>query len=307
MNRPPRNMAASVRNRLLAMSRRTGEDFQFLLHRYAAERFLYRLGKSEYRDRFILKGGMLLVLWGESVYRPTRDLDFTGYGSGETADILDSFTEVCKVVVPDDGLVFDATSITAEPIREDAEYQGLRIRFRARLGTARVAMQIDVGFGDIVYPPAHLVDYPVLLGGPAPTVQAYPPETVVAEKLHALVLLGERSSRMNDLYDLHTLATRFPFDGPSLARAIAATFERRRTSISATLPAALTPRFYADETRATMWRAYLRRNGLPGAPADFGSLGVQLQSFLGPTWAALANSEAFTLRWPSGGPWEAVG
>lgn len=223
--RPPRNIAASVSARLLNLSRESGEDFQFLLLRYAAERFLYRLGESGHRDRYALKGAMLFALWGGSIYRPTRDLDFTGYGSNETEDVLASLREVCTVAVADDGLAFDAGRLTAEPIRDDAEYNGLRVRFQATLGDARIPMRIDIGFGNVIEPAATEVDYPTLLDGPAPRILAYPHEAVVAEKLHAMVVLGERNSRYKDFYDLHVLARQFPFDGERLARAIAATFE----------------------------------------------------------------------------------
>jgi hypothetical protein len=284
----------------------TGEDFQFLLQRYASERFLYRLGKSTHRSRYILKGAMLFALWGGSLYRPTRDLDFTGYGSTETDDILASLREVCSVPVADDGLSFDATTLTAEPIRDDAEYHGLRIKFRATLANARIPMQVDIGFGNAIEPPAIDTDYPTLLDGPAPNIKSYPQEAVVAEKLHALVMLGERNSRYKDFYDLHALARQFPFDGIRLARAITATFTRRNTAITPALPAGLAPRFYVDAARAGQWRAYLSRNELPGAPSDFAMVGEFLQTFLGPAWRALAAGQPFADSWPPTGPWSSA-
>ncbi|MGO8867311.1 MAG: nucleotidyl transferase AbiEii/AbiGii toxin family protein [Alphaproteobacteria bacterium] len=305
-SRPLKNVAASVRARLLDRSRVTREDFQFLLQRYAAERFLYRLGKSAHRDRYILKGAMLFALWGGSIYRPTRDLDFTGYGSNETEDVLAALREVCAFPVADDGLAFDAATLTAAPIRDDAEYNGLRIRFQVALGGTRIPMQIDIGFGNAIEPSAVEADYPTLLDSPAPRILAYPHEAVVAEKLHAMVVLGERNSRYKDFYDLHVIARQFPFDGESLARAIAATFERRRTPIDAALPAALAPRFYADGARAAQWRAYLARNRLPGGPADFAAAGELLQTFLGPIWSALGVGRSFSDAWPPTGPWRAA-
>lgn len=303
--RPLTNVAESVHRRLLNRSRQTDEDFQFLLQRYAAERFLYRLGQSAHRDRFVLKGAMLFALWGGSVYRPTRDLDFTGYGNSEADDVIATFEDVCAVAVPDDGLVFDATTVTAEPIRDEAEYGGLRVRLRAMLGNARIEMQIDIGFGNAIEPGANDVQYPTLLDAPAPNIRAYPHEAVVAEKLHTLVVLGERTSRIKDFYDLYTLATQFPFDGATLSKAIAATFERRKTKIEPAQPASLAPRFFADEARATQWRAYLDRNDLPGAPRDFAQAGAQIQAFLGPAWAALVAGDTFAGTWQPGGPWEA--
>jgi predicted nucleotidyltransferase component of viral defense system len=306
-SRPPTNLAASLRARLLNRSRRTGEDFQFILQRYAAERFLYRLGKSTHRDRYVLKGAMLFALWGGSAYRPTRDLDFTGYGSRETDDALTALREVCTVSVVDDGLTFDVATLAAEAIRDHAEDDnGLRIRFQATLAGALIPMQVDIGFGNAIEPPATEADYPTLFDLPAPRIRAYPREAVVAEKLHAMVVLGERNSRYKDFYDLRVLAGQFPFEGQRLARAIMATFERRRTTIDAALPAALTPRFYADSARAEQWRAYLTRNLLPGAPPDFGVVGELLQVFFGAVWSALATGRPFTDTWPPMGPWRSA-
>jgi predicted nucleotidyltransferase component of viral defense system len=301
--RPPRNVAASARDRLLERSRKTREDFQFLLHRYAAERFLYRLGKSSHRDRYVLKGAMLFPLWGGSIYRGTRDLDFTGYGSSEAADALATMQEVCAVPVAEDGLVFDAGTLTAEAIRDAAEYNGLRIRFQALLGVARVPIQIDIGFGNAIEPPATETEYPTLLDMPAPRIRAYPREAVVAEKLHAMVVLGESNSRYKDFYDLYVLARQFPFEGVRLTSAIAATFQRRRTAVEVGLPLALAARFYADAERAAQWRAYLTRNTLSGAPADWLAVGQLLQMFLEPPRRAVADSRTFSDTWPSAGPW----
>jgi predicted nucleotidyltransferase component of viral defense system len=302
-NRRSPNIAASVRAQLLNRSRSTGEDFQFLLLRYGAERFLYRLGKSPHRNRFVLKGAMLFPLWGGSIYRATRDLDFTGYGSNEIDDVLAAVREVCVLEVADDGLAFDCATLTADPIREDAEYNGLRIRFQATLAGARIPMQIDIGFGNAIEPPATEADYPTLLETPAPRIRAYSREAVVAEKLHAMVVLGERNTRYKDFYDLQVLARQFPFDGERLARAIIATFERRRTPITAEIPSALASRFYANDGRAGQWRAYLTRASLPGAPTDFGGVGQVLRGFLAPVWSALAEGVAFAYGWPKGGPW----
>ncbi len=250
MNRQkPKDIAASIRARLLARSRETGEDFQFLLQRYASERFLYRLGESPHRDRYVLKGAMLFALWGGSLYRATRDLDFTGYGNSETDAVIAAMREICTLPVANDGLTYDAATVMAEPIRETAEYNGLRVRLSATLAGARIPMQIDIGFGNAVEPPATEAEYPTLLGLPAPRIRAYPHEAVVAEKFHAMAVLGEINSRYKDFYDIYVLASRFGFDGERVARAIAATFDRRRTPIDAAFPAALTPRFFAEDRR----------------------------------------------------------
>lgn len=218
MKSPPTNQAASVHARLKTLFRESGGTFDFLLRRYAGERFLYRLGESRYRDQFILKGAALLALWGGSLYRPTRDLDFTGYGPSETESVLARLREVCELPVQEDGLRFDAASLTAEPIRDDAEYDGLRIEFQAFLGEARIPMRLDVGFGDAIEPAAQDAQYPTLLEHSAPRIRVYPREAVVAEKLHAMVCHGERNTRYKDFYDVYLLARHFEFAGRTLSR-----------------------------------------------------------------------------------------
>lgn len=200
-------------------------------------------------------------------------------------------------------MTFAVETLRSEPIRDATGYGGLRIAFEAWLGEVRVRMQLDVGFGNAIEPGAVEADYPVLLDAPAPRIRAYPPEAVVAEKLHAMVLLAERNSRMKDFYDVYVLATRFAFDGERLARAIAATFRRRDTEIGGDPPVALQATFYASADRARQWQAYLRRNALPGAPTDLNVVGDLLVRFLLAPWTALAAQEPFSDRWPPEGPW----
>lgn len=295
--RAVKNVAASVMERLHKRMSQTGENFQFLLQRYAAERFLFRLGKSPHRNRYILKGAMLFALWGGSIYRPTRDLDFTGYGSPDPNDVIVAIREICEVPVDDDGLQFETTNITAEPIRDESEYHGLRVHFRAMLGNTRIPMQIDIGFGNAIQPSAGDVEYPTLLNGEPPIIKAYPQEAVVAEKLHGLVVHGEATSRMKDLYDLYTIAGQFSFDGSTLADSVRATFQRRSTDFAVELPAGLTSRFYSDESRNVQWRAYLNKNQLPGATSDLAQIGTRIISFLSPVWEALATGLPFQLFW----------
>ena len=301
---PLRNVGASVRARLLERSWKTGDDFQLLLQRYGAERFLHRLGESPYRERFVLKGAMLLPLWGDAIYRPTRDLDLAGYGSSFPDDVRTAFRDICAVSVVDDGLVFDVEALSIEPIRGQDEYDALRIGFRATLDGARIPMQIDIGFGDAVHPPPIDAHYPVLLDAPHPRIRAYPREAVVAEKLHAMVAHGERNSRYKDFYDLHVLAQHFDFEGEHLVRAVGVTFEQRGTPVSEVLPVALTPSLYANVGHAERWVRYRIRNDLPAVPSDFGTVGDRVRSFLVEPWEALARGVEFTAKWPAGGPWQ---
>ena len=227
-------MAASVRQRLMNKAREQGEAFDLVLIRYTSERLLYRLSQSAFRDRFVLKGAMLFQLWGGSIHRPTRDLDLLAYGSPSPVDFEQLFREVCEEDVEDDGLNFRAESVHAVRMKEDEEYEGLRLKLQAYLDAARISVQIDVGFGDAVTPGPDEITYPTLLDFPAPTLKAYPRVTVVAEKFQAMVMLGIANSRMKDFYDVWTLARHFAFSGPVLCAAMRATFERRKTVLPST-------------------------------------------------------------------------
>jgi hypothetical protein len=245
-NKRGKNTAASVRDRLLALARKRGEDFQLLLTQYGLERLLYRLGQSQYRDRFILKGAMLFILWGDQPHRPTRDVDFLGFGDSSEAGLQDIFRELCSIPVEDDGLSLMADSVQVEVIRDEAEYGGIRVRLFGDLAGARVPIQADIGFGDAVTPEAKEVEYPTLLGNPAPHLRAYPRETVVAEKYQALVNLGMANSRMKDFYDLWVIARKFDFDGATLSESIRNTFSRRQTPLPEHTPFGFSAEFYED-------------------------------------------------------------
>ena len=213
MTKPVRDQAASVRQRLLNRARKEGEDFQLLLTLYCIERFLYRLSLSEHSEQFVLKGAMLFLLWRERSYRPTRDLDLLGRGESSFAHLEGRFRSVCRTEVESDGVEFDPSSVRASEIREEQEYGGVRVAVAARLGQARITLQIDIGFGDAITPKAQKVDFPSILDFPRARLLAYPRETVVAEKFQAMVVLGIANSRMKDFYDLWELASDFGFKG----------------------------------------------------------------------------------------------
>lgn len=258
----PANLAASVRQRLLNLSVTRREDPNLTLTRYALERLLYRLAQSEYVGQFILKGAMLFALWTKSEHRPTRDLDLLGFGEASGESLTAVFHELCGVEVEPDGLEFDPDSIRVTEIREGQSYQGQRVKLNARLGNANIPVQVDIGFGDVVTPAAQPIDYPTLLDLPAPRIRAYPPETVVAEKLQALVDLGMQNSRMKDFYDLWSIARQFSFEGQTLVAAVRAAFERRATTLPKTVPTGLSEEFSTDEQKNTQWRAFLERTQL---------------------------------------------
>ncbi len=298
---PPKDLAASVRARLFNHSQHAHADFQLILTRYAIERFLYRLGQSAYRERFILKGAMLFTAWAGWSPRPTRDVDLLGQGTPTRAELKKIMATVCGAVVEPDGLVFHPETIVVEAIREEQPYAGQRVQLRATLGAARINLQIDIGFGDVVTPA--WLTFPALLELPAPHILAYPRESVVAEKLEAMLHLGPVNSRLKDFYDLRLMAAQFSFDGRVLTHAIHATLQRRQTSLTARPPLALTPEFYQDRRRQTMWRAFLNKNRLAVEQETFERVGEEPESFLQPPLQAVTQAQTFRANWPPGGPW----
>lgn len=251
------DVSASVRARLLGQARRTGEEFERTLSRYAAERWLYRLGASEARDRCLLKGASLLAVWLPDPYRATRDVDVLATGATDDAAIRSLVAEVCAVPCPEDGLRFDLSGLAISPIRPEDVYAGRRARFRAYLGSARIVLQLDIGIGDAVAIAPEEITYPTLLPAlPPPYLRAYPREVSMAEKFEAMVRLGTRNSRMKDFHDVWALAGAFAFTGDSLQRATAACFERRGTPWTSEAPGVLTPAFYQRDELASRWRSY---------------------------------------------------
>lgn len=259
------NLPASVRARLLSLSKVTGQTFDLVLTRFALERLLYRVSKSRYADRFVLKGAMLLTTWFDDPTRPTRDIDLLGFGDPDSEEMLRAFREIMQVEA-EDGIAFEPDSLGVDRIREDDRYGGVRMRARATLAGARISVVIDVGFGDAIEPGLEQLVYPTLLDFPAPKLRAYAQETVIAEKFQAMIDLGRANSRMKDFYDIWLLVKSFPFEDDRLARAIAATFARRLTPIPSELPDALSAEFAADAAKVRQWKAFTEDLAvMPGA------------------------------------------
>jgi hypothetical protein len=299
-----RNLAISVRARLLNHARETQQDYNLVLTRYAIERLLYRLSISQYADQFLLKGALLFDLWFDIPHRPTRDADFLGLGSTELIDIEKIFKEICSLHAAD-GVNLHADSVKTSEIRKEANYAGVRITLMGLIDTARCFIQIDVGFGDAVTPGPENVNYPIILKGfDAPKLHVYPRYTVVAEKLHALSLLGMANSRMKDYFDLWTLAHYTNFDGQILRQAIQVTFSRRQTQLSAEVPFGLTDAFAQDAQKQTQWQAFIRKNKLEALA--FNEVISALRGFLLPITEAATTEKPLPLYWPAGGPWLAT-
>lgn len=260
------NVAASVRARLLNVAKAQGVDFNQVLVRFALERILYRLSQSEHADHFLLKGALLFTLWYDMPHRTTRDADLLGFGASDLESVTQTFRDIASVAV-DDGIVFDPASVAAEEIRKDAGYVGARIFISGELARARCKTQIDIGFGDAVTPGPVDATYPVLLADlPAPRLRTYPVYTVVAEKLHAIALLGMTNSRLKDYLDPSVLLDREALDTDLLAQAIKATFERRGMAVPAGLPVGLTDEFAHDPSRQALWQAFIKKNELALEP-----------------------------------------
>lgn len=269
------NLPASIRARLKQRADATRQDFNLTLTHYGLERLLYRLSISQYADRYLLKGALLFSLWYDQPHRPTRDVDLLGYGPDDVETAVATFREISQIAV-DDGIVFDPTSVAGSVIRKEAGYGGVRVDLRATLDGARIALQVDIGFGDVVTPAPEPIHYPVLLDDlPAPRLRAYPKYTVVAEKLHAICLLGMTNSRMKDYFDLWVLLTEEDLAPDELRRAVEATFARRRLAMPADLPIGLSDAFAQDPIKQRQWAAFFKKNGL--APRELAEVVARLR------------------------------
>ena len=263
-----KNVGASVRARLLKRAKDSGSDYGLILTRYALERTLYRLSVSPWRDAFLLKGALLFDIWFDQPHRPTRDMDLLGFGPSELDAVATVFRDVCAIAC-DDGITFDATTLRATEIRKEANYAGVRVTLLGIRDGARCAIQIDVGYGDVITPEPERVSFPVLLEDmAAPVMRVYPAYTVVAEKYHAMVSLGMVNTRLKDYFDLWVLAKHVPFDPNILQDAITATFTRRGTPLPQELPQGLSDAFTQDLTKMQQWKAFLSKNKLQAPPLD---------------------------------------
>lgn len=261
-------LARSLQVRLARHAKAIGVDPNLVLTRYAAERFLYRLSRSLHAERFVLKGALLLLVWLGEALRPTRDVDLLGWGDLSEAALTEIFGEVCGVQVDADGMVYLRDTVQVEPIRADDDYGGQRVTLQAKMGAARMSVQVDIGIGDAVTPAPEWLEYPSLLDLPRPRLRAYPRETVIAEKLHAMEYLGLHNSRMKDYFDVYALLREGKVDCAGLARAIAATFARRQTVLPEDTLQGLSDGFAADAAKRTQWRQFLVKNRIEAPALD---------------------------------------
>jgi predicted nucleotidyltransferase component of viral defense system len=300
--RPHRDIAVSVRQRLLNTARETGRPFSELLQYFAMERFLYRLSKSRYSNNFVLKGALMLTAWEAPLSRPTMDIDFLGQIDNNIDTLIAITKDICSQKVEPDGITFHLTSIRGERITEDANYEGVRVRLHGSLDTARFTMQLDLGFGDVVIPAPASLEYPTILDFPPPALRGYSKESTIAEKFEAMVKLGTLNSRMKDFFDIWLLSRQFDFEGQRLAAAIEKTFSTRGTDIQSE-PIALTNSFAEDLAKVAQWQGFIRKNRLTNVPQDFVVVIKAIAVFLGPVTKALAARKLYEAIWKAPGPW----
>lgn len=303
--RTPKDVGASVRSRLLNLARQTGRPFEEVLVLYGLERFFFRLSQSDYRRRFILKGGLLLIGMGLPAARPTRDMDFLALMSTNIDAVSEAIQEIGTMYV-NDGVAYDFSELRHESMSPNAGHQGIRFKFVGQLGQARIPMQIDVGFGDRVVPEPREVAFPTLLDMDPPLIVGYSMEAVVAEKFEAALDLADLNSRMKDFYDIWALSQKYSFDGPSLQEAITATCARRKTAISPEAEV-FSKEFAEGSDKDAQWSAFLGRTGTLKAPGDFVDVMEAIRSFLLPIALAGQKDAPFQGTWPEGGPWRGVG
>jgi predicted nucleotidyltransferase component of viral defense system len=304
MTRPSTNVVASVLARLRNVAQEAGLSFNDILQAYVIERFLARLARSSHADTVLLKGALMLRVWGVPRARPTMDIDLLRRGVADQRALVQLVEQCAAIDDPSDGVIFEPTTIAVESIRDATEYAGTRIRLQAHLDNVRQTVQIDFGVGDAVYPRPQIIDYPVLLMSPPVRLNAYPVEAAIAEKFQAMVHLDLQNSRMKDFYDIWILSRTLGFSGSSLSKAIRSTFDRRQTSVPTTPPTALTAQFYSEPVHVRQWAAFVRRIGEPALANEFSRVVVELAEFLTPPAKAAATSADYPVRWEPLGPWQ---
>jgi hypothetical protein len=297
-----RNTASSVHQRLLDNAKESSRPFNELLQHFAIERFIYRLSKTPHAERFILKGALMFSAWSGAASRPTLDIDLLGKMDNSIESIVAAMKDTCSVEVEKDGMSFHAETVTAARITEDADYEGVRVRLQGSLGNARVSLQVDIGFGDVVVPGPSKIEFPVLLDFPRPELAGYSMESTIAEKFQAMVKLGVLNSRMKDFYDIWMLSRSFSFKGKLLAEAIKKTFENRSTPVTID-PAIFNPSFVKDGNKKVQWQGFIKKTNLTDAPEDFEDVVALVKVFLEPLVVSIAEQRVFNSIWTAPGPW----
>lgn len=298
-----KNLSASIKARLTNKAKETHRPFAEILQYYAMERFLYRLGQTEYKDWFILKGALMFAVWRIYESRTTMDIDLHGQFKNKVVEIETIIRDVCRAEVPIDGLLFDHRTVSVRKIKEGAEYEGIRVKFTGFLERSRIPMQVDIAFGDAIHPKPQIIDYPVILDFPKPKLKGYPAETVVAEKFEAMVKLGVLNSRMKDFYDVWLMTRQFDFEGESLMKALEKTFERRKTALPDKLPFFVDSIYKPSSDQQELWHGFLNTIQAEHAPRSLGEVAKLIEAFLEKPIKALTQQKTFSGKWKAPGSW----
>lgn len=304
MKKEIKNIEASIKARLKNKAQETNRPFAEVMQYYGMERFLYRFSKSKYADKFILKGALLFAVWQIPDRRTTLDIDFLARFDNEVAAIEKVMKDVCGTNVDPDGLIFDPQTVKGMKIKEDADYEGVRVKFTGFLDRAEIPMQIDVGFGDIVYPKTRVIDYPVILDFPKPHLNGYPQESVISEKFEAMIKLGLLNSRMKDFYDIWLMMRWFELKGANLVEAIKKTFNHRKTDIPHNKPLFAGEIYDEKSDRQTLWRAFLEKGDIQHPPDTLSVTAKEIEKFLIEPIVAINEKVKFDKTWKSLRGWE---
>jgi hypothetical protein len=296
-----KNVVASVLARLRNTSKSNGAPFQQVLQQYAIERFLHRISKSRHAKSIILKGALLLKTIGIPTARPTLDIDMLRTGNADKGTLVALIKDCATLDVEPDGIAFLADSVVAEEITKDSEYQGTRILMDARMDNVRLRIQVDFGVGDVIVPGPRMIEYPVFLGGDTIALLAYPVETSIAEKLQAMVALGEANSRMKDFYDVWICASHLDFETGKLFKSVQATFANRETDIPTDDFQVLTTGF--AERHVVQWNAFVKKIGEGTLANRFGEVIEDLRKFAIPMFRCIALREKIGKQWRAGRGW----
>lgn len=299
-----KNIAASVRDRLKNTAKMSSRPFGEVLQYYGMERFLYRFSQSSHKDKFILKGALMFAVWDVPDRRTTLDIDFLARYDNRVESFEKIMKDVCQISVSDDALIFDPQTVTGQKIKEDADYEGVRIKFVGFLERSRIPMQIDIGFGDVVYPKPKSIDYPVMLDFPKPNLKGYPVESVVSEKFEAMIKLGLLNSRMKDFYDTWLLTRQFPFGGLKITESLKRTFTHRKTDLPMKKPLFAPEIYDKNSDRQTLWQAFLKKGEIKHAPKTLSSTAKIIEKFLVTPLESIVKREKFLAKWNVSGKWE---
>ena len=290
-----------MHQRLLNAGKTANRPFIEVLQYFAMERFLYRLSFSQYSNSFVLKGALLFRVWSVPDSRATKDIDFLAYVENSPEKLVAIIREICSIEDPNDGLMFDLDTVSAKTIKKNADYEGVRVRVRCLLGKAQISIQIDVGFGDLVHPDATRENYPTILDMEAPSLRIYPPETVIAEKVEAMVHLGSLNSRMKDFYDVWRMSKQFDFRSGVLCEAIRCTFRNRNTQVISFN--VIRNELLDIDSPGKQWVAFLRKSSLAG-PEEFSDILQVIDEFMSPILGSVKDDVELDQEWKAPGPWQ---